>query len=210
VVITGEGRAFSAGNDLHQPDPSAETTIQLIAEAQQIAYGMTDLAKPIVAAIKGAAIGAGLAVALMSDISVAAEDALLSDRLTRVGVASGEHAMLIWPILSGMARAKHNLLLGEQISGLEAERIGLVTKALPVAEVLDEAIAIAQRLATGSQQAIRATKRSMNHWIKQRSANFELSGSLEVLCFNGPDVHEARAAFRSGRPPSFQQRSRRS
>jgi enoyl-CoA hydratase len=203
VVIGGEGRAFSAGNDLKQPDPSPEKTIELIAEAQQTAQGMMRLDKPVVAAIKGPAIGAGLAVALMADITVAAEDAILSDRLTRVGVASGEHSVLVWPLLCSMAKAKYYLLLGEQIGGLEAARIGLVTKALPAAEVMEEALAMAQRLAGGSQQAIRWTKRSMNHWIMQRSSGFELSGALEALCFQGPDVQEARAAFRARRPPQF-------
>lgn len=203
VVITGEGRDFSAGNDLKQPDPSFDKSIEIMEEARQIVYGMMDLDKPIVAAINGPAVGAGLAVALMSDITVAAEDAMLNDGLTRVGVVAGEHATLIWPLLCGMAKAKYYLMLCEHIDGREAERIGLVTKALPTAQVLDEALAIAQRLAAGSQQAIQWTKRSLNHWMKQAAPVFELSSALEMLGFSGPDVFEARAAFREGRPPQF-------
>jgi enoyl-CoA hydratase len=203
VVVTGEGRGFSAGNDLKQPDPSFEKTMEIMEEARQIVYGMLNLDKPIVAAINGAAVGAGLAVALMSDITVAAEDAILNDGHTRVGVAAGDHAAIIWPLLCGMAKAKYYLMLCEHIDGREAERIGLVSKALPTAEVLDEALAIAQRLAMGSQQAIQWTKRSLNHWMKQAAPIFELSGALEMLGFNGADVHEARTAFRDGRTPQF-------
>lgn len=203
VVVTGAGRGFSAGNDLKQPDPPTETVLRIMKEAREIVYGMVNLDQPIIAAINGAAVGAGLAVALTADITVAAEDAKLIDGHTKVGVVAGDHAALSWPILCGMAKAKYYLLTSDVILGSEAERIGLVTMAVPREEVLAKSIEIATRLAKGSQQAISWTKRALNHWLLQAGPVFELSGALEMLGFNGPDADEARTAFKEGREPDF-------
>lgn len=203
VVLTGAGRAFSAGNDLKQPDPSPDMVTKIMTDAMDIVYGMVNLEKPIVAAINGAAVGAGLAVALMSDITVAAEDAKLIDGHVRVGVVAGDHACLIWPLLCGMAKAKYYLLTNETLLGTEAERIGLVTMAVPGDEVLSRALAIAEKLASGPQQAIGWTKRALNHWLRQAGPIFEVSVALEMMGFFGADVAEARTAFQSGREAVF-------
>ncbi len=203
VVITGAGRGFSAGNDLKQPDPPEETVFRVMREAKEIIYGMVNLEQPIVAAINGAAVGAGLALALTADITIAAADAKLIDGHTKVGVAAGDHAVLSWPLLCGMAKAKYYLLTSDAILGSEAERIGLVTMALPAEQVLPKALEVATRLARGSQQAIAWTKRALNHWLLQAGPAFELSGALEMLGFNGADANEARAAFKEKREPDF-------
>lgn len=203
VVITGAGRGFSAGNDLKQPDPDAAQVERTMKEAADLVYGMLNLSKPIVSAINGPAVGAGLAVALTADISVAAVDARLIDGHTMVGVVAGDHACLIWPLLCSMAKAKYYLLTCDTILGVEAERIGLVTMAVPGDEVMPKAMEIATRLAEGSQQAISWTKRALNQWYLQSGAIFELSVALEMLGFRGPDADEARTAFREKRPPSF-------
>jgi enoyl-CoA hydratase len=204
VVVTGAGRAFSAGNDLKQGEPDRRQRLQTMEEASEIVFGMAGLKKPIISAIHGPAVGAGLAVALMADISVAAEDAKLIDGHTRVGVAAGDHAALIWPLLCGMAKAKYYLMTNEPLSGAEAERIGLVTKAVPPGQDLEEALHIAAQLARGAQEAIGWTKHSLNQWLHQAGPIFEHSKALELLnMLTGGDVHEARAAFREGRQPAF-------
>ena len=124
--------------------------------------------KPVVSAINGVAVGAGLAVALMADISIMGESARVSDGHARLGVAAGDHAALLWPLLCGMAKAKYYLLTADFIDGPEAERIGLVTKC-----VADDRGRYPRRwpwprrLAAGSATAVQWTRRVMNHWLRQ-------------------------------------------
>jgi enoyl-CoA hydratase len=142
-------------------------------------------------------------VALLADISICAEDALLGDGHVKLGVAAGDHAAIIWPFLAGIAKARYYLLTGEMLSGAEAERIGLVSKALPRDKVLEEALRIAETLATGSQLAICWTRRALNNWLKTAGPIFDQSAAYEMLCFMGPDVVEGATALREKRPPRF-------
>jgi enoyl-CoA hydratase len=172
-------------------------------DANAVVEEMLASVKPIVSAINGVAVGAGLAVALMADVSVIAESARLSDGHARLGVAAGDHAALIWPLLCGMAKAKYYLMTAEFIDGREAERIGLVTRCVPDGEVLDEALAIAGRLASGSRTAVQWTKRVLNQWMRSASPAFGESLALEMIGFLGPDAKEGVAAIRDRRPPLF-------
>jgi enoyl-CoA hydratase len=207
VVVTGAGdRAFSAGGDLSMVEEMANSqkaTMRVMKEASDIVYNMLACDKPIISAINGAAVGAGLAVALLADVSVMAEDAKLTDGHARLGVSAGDHAAIIWPLLCGMAKAKYYLMTAEFIDGKEAERIGLVTFCAPRAEVLAKSLAIAAKLARGSQAAIRATKKSLNNWMRQAGPIFDNSLALEMLCFLGDDVKEGLAALRGKRAPDF-------
>ena len=206
AVITGAGRAFSAGGDLawieRQVGDYAQT-MAVMQEAGDLVRTMVECDKPIVSAINGVAVGAGLAAALMADISVMATDARFTDGHMRLGVAAGDHAAIIWPLLCGLAKAKYYLLTSDFIDGAEAERIGLVSKAVPADQVLPTALAIADRLATGPQDAVRFTKRALNHWVRQALPAFEHSLALEMLTFLSPDAAEGVAALRDKRPPSF-------
>jgi enoyl-CoA hydratase len=203
AVVTGAGRAFCSGNDLNNPDPDVEMVREIMDDAVSIVRGMIECNKPIISAINGVAVGAGLAVALMADISIAAEDAKLIDGHTKVGVVAGDHACIIWPLLCGMAKAKYYLWDVAPLDGREAERIGIVTKALPTEKVLPEALRIAGALAQMSQPAICGTKRALNGWLRQAMPMFEHAAALEMVDFFGADVHEARAAFRQKRPAKF-------
>jgi enoyl-CoA hydratase len=206
VVVTGAGRAFSAGGDLdwvaEQVGDYAQT-IRVMKEAGDIVRTMIDCDTPIVSAINGVAVGAGLAVALLADISVIDEDTRLSDGHIRLGVAGGDHAVAIWPLLCGMAKAKYYLLTADFLDGREAERIGLVSRAVPAADVMPTAIGIAERLAAGPVDATRMTKRALNHWLRQALPNFEASLAYEMLNFLGPDAAEGLAALQDKRPPRF-------
>jgi enoyl-CoA hydratase len=168
-----------------------------------LVYNMVNCAKPIVSAINGVAVGAGTVVGLLADISVCARDARIGDGHVRLGVAAGDHAAIIWPLLVGMAKARYYLMTGEMVTGQEAERIGLVSKALPRDEVLDEALRIADGLAAGAQTAIRWTKRALNNWLRTAGPIFDQSAAYEMLGFLGPDVVEGAAALREKRPPAF-------
>jgi len=206
TVVTGAGRAFSAGGDLDMIERMTtdhEAVVEQWNDAGAIVEAMLSSVKPVVAAINGVAVGAGLAVALLADVSVIGESARLSDGHTRLGVAAGDHAALLWPLLCGMAKAKYYLLTAEFVSGPEAERIGLVTRCVPDAEVLDEALAIAGRLAQGSRTAVQWTKRVLNRWLAQAAPAFGESLALEMLGFLGPDAKEGLAAVRERRPPAF-------
>jgi enoyl-CoA hydratase len=102
-----------------------------------------------------------------------------------------------------MAKARYYLLTGEMLDGVEAERIGLVSKALPRDRVLPEALAIAAGLGQGPQQAIRWTKRALNNWLRTAGPVFDQSAAYEMLGFLGPDLREGVAALREKRPPRF-------
>jgi enoyl-CoA hydratase len=206
VVVTGAGKAFSAGGDLAMVEQMAgdhERVARMLTEMSDLVYNVINCEKPVVSAINGVAVGAGLVVALLADISVCAEDARLGDGHVRLGVAAGDHAAIVWPLLCGMAKARYYLLTGEMVTGAEAERIGLVTKALPRDEVLSEALRIAAGLASGSQLAIQWTKRALNSWLRAAGPIFDQSAAYEMLTFMGPDVREGAAAIRQKRPPRF-------
>jgi enoyl-CoA hydratase len=206
VVVTGEGSAFSAGGDLDwiaQQVGDHAQTMRVMREAGDIVRTMIDCDTPIISAINGVAVGAGLAVALLADISIIDEAARFTDGHLRLGVAAGDHAVAIWPLLCGMAKAKYYLLTSDFVDGREAERIGLVSKAVPADEVLPEAMRIAQRLARGPQDATRYTKRALNHWLRQALPNFEASLAYEMLNFLGADAAEGMAALREKRPAVF-------
>jgi enoyl-CoA hydratase len=206
VVVTGAGKAFSAGGDLamvqRQIGDYGRVT-SMLSEMSELVYNMVNCPQPIVSAINGVAVGAGLVVALLADISICAEDARLGDGHVRLGVAAGDHAAIIWPLLCGMARARYYLLTGEMVAGAEAERIGLVSKALPREQVLEESLRVAQGLATGPQLAIRLTKRALNGWLRTAGPIFDQSAAYEMLTFMGEDVKEGAAALVEKRPPVF-------
>jgi len=206
TVVTGAGRAFSAGGDLDMIEEMTRDYDALLAQwrdARAIVERMLAADKPVVSAVNGVAVGAGLAVALMADISVVGESTRLSDGHVRLGVAAGDHAALIWPLLCGMAKAKYYLLTADFVGGPEAERIGLVSRCVPDDRVLPEALEVAGRLARGSATAVQWTRRVMNQWLRQTSPVFGESVALEMLGFMGPDAREGLAAVRERREPNF-------
>jgi len=207
VVITGAGTAFSAGGDfdlIQESIGNAKVIAGTMEEARDIVHNMINLDKPVISAINGVAVGAGLAVALLADISIASDKARFTDGHVRLGVAAGDHAAVIWPMLIGMAKAKYYLMTCEFLDGTEAERIGLVSQVVPHDELMDKAMDVARRLAIGCQQALRYTKRSLNQWLRQAEHTaFDYSLSLEMLGFFGEDVQEGLDSVRERRDPKF-------
>jgi enoyl-CoA hydratase len=182
---------------------NAEAAARTMREASDLVYNLINLDKPVISAINGTAVGAGLVVALLSDISIMAETARLTDGHTRLGVVAGDHAAIIWPLLCGMAKAKYYLLTSDFLDGKEAERIGLVSVCAPPDQVLPKAWEVAEKLAAGSQSSLRWTKRALNNWLRQAGPIFDQSLALEMLTFMGADVREGVRAIREKRPPSF-------
>lgn len=206
AVVTGAGRAFSAGGDLQMVENAYrnyEEVLRILDEARDLVYNMLHCSKPIVSAINGAAVGAGLVVALLADVSIAAENARLADGHVRMGVAAGDHAAIIWPLLVGMAKAKYYLMSSDFMSGKEAERLGLVSLCVPDGELLAKAQAVASDLATGPRHAIRFTKRALNQWLLQAGPIFDHSLALEMLGFFGEDMMEGVEGLRQKKRPSF-------
>jgi len=209
VVLTGAGKAFSAGGDLDLLDDMItdfDTRIRVWKEARDMVYNLINCNKPVVSAINGAAVGAGLALAVLADISIAGASARLIDGHTKLGVAAGDHAAIIWPLLCGMAKAKYHLLLCETLTGAQAERIGLVSLAVPDEELQDRALEIAVRLAEGAPNAIVWTKYALNNWLRSAGPIFDASLGMEFLGFSGHEAPEGAAALREKRAPRFPQR----
>src|SRR5207247_1333010 len=171
-----------------------------VREASDIVYNMINLDKPVISAINGVAVGAGLVVAMMADISIMSETARFTDGHTKLGVVAGDHAAILWPLLCGMAKAKYYLLTSDFIDGREAERIGLVSLCVPADQVLPKALEVGDRLARGAQQAIRWTKRSLNNWLRQAGPIFDQSIAPEMRTFMDEDVREGLAAIAEQRP----------
>ena len=207
AVVTGAGTAFSAGGDfemIEQAIGNPEVVASNMQEAGDIVHNMINLDKPVVSAINGVAVGAGLAVALLADISIASERARFTDGHIRLGVAAGDHAAVIWPLLMSMAKAKYYLLTCDFLDGKEAERIGLVSMVVPPDELMPKAMAVARKLAEGPQPAIRFTKRALNQWLRMGAHTaFEYSLAVEMLGFMGNDVQEGLAAVKEKRQPNF-------
>ncbi|MCH9045958.1 MAG: enoyl-CoA hydratase/isomerase family protein [SAR324 cluster bacterium] len=206
AVITGAGRAFSAGGDLEMVDKQTknfQAVARSLREAGDVVYNLINLDKPVISAINGVAVGAGLAVALMADVSIMAEDARFTDGHIRLGVGAGDHAAIIWPLLCGMAKAKYYLLTSDFIDGKEAERIGLVSLCTTREQLMPKAMEVATKLATGPQMAIRWTKRALNNWIRMAGPIFDNSLALEMLSFFDDDVVEGVRAIREKRAPVF-------
>ena len=206
AIIAGAGKAFSAGGSfelLEGLTTDYAVRVTTMREARDLVNNVINCAKPIVSAIHGPAVGAGLVAALLADISIAARSARIIDGHTRLGVAAGDHAAICWPLLCGMAKAKYYLLTCETLTGDEAERIGLVSRCVDDDAVQATALEVAVGLASMAQGAIRATKHTLNHWYRQAGPIFDASLGYEFLGFGGPDASEGLASHREKRPPRF-------
>ncbi len=206
VLLRAEGRAFSAGGDFEMISEimtDMATHRRVLKEARELVRNIIECSKPIVSAINGPAVGAGLAAALMADIPVAARSARIIDGHTTIGVTAGDHAAVIWPLLIGMAKSKFYLMTNEPLDGTEAERIGLVAKAVEDEDLGHYTESLASRLAAGSAEALQWTKHTLNHWLRMAYPIFDASVAYEFLGFHGVDAAEGLTAMREKRQPEF-------
>jgi enoyl-CoA hydratase len=197
VILTGAGDAFCVGGNFDMVQEMVDdfnVRMKNLREARDVVYNMINCTKPIISAVRGPAVGGGL---------VCAKTAKLIDGHTRIGLACGDHAAIIWPILCGMARAKYHLMMCTTITGEEAERIGLVSLAVDDAELDAKALQVATQLAEGPPTAIRLTKYTMNHWLRMAGPIFDASLAFEFHAFTGPELKEGIAAVKERRKPVF-------
>lgn len=206
VILTGAGRAFSAGGDVNLmkallEDPSLRPPM---SEPRDLIYNIINLRKPIIAAVNGDAVGLGATIALHCDIIIAAEDARIGDPHVRVSLAAGDGGCIIWPLLIGMCKAKQYLMTGDLIKAPEAERLGLINKAVPKEKLMDEAWKMAKRFADGPIQAIVWTKMILNKILQSR-ADLLIDASIgyEYHSMYLPDHAEAVHAFLEKKAPKF-------
>lgn len=211
ILLTGAGKFFSVGGDV-----TAMTTRpggDVLREGQErdgsgtrrLLTRLLDVDKPIITAINGDAIGLAATIALMTDITVAAETARIADtHVSRVGLVAGDGGAVIWPLLVGISRAKEFLMRGTLLTGSAAAEIGLVNHAVPAEQTLPYAREIARELADGPRWAIRWTKASVNQLLKERlNAVLPASAALEMVSSQTDDHHEAARAFAEKRKPHY-------
>ena len=206
AILTGAGDTFSAGGDFDMIQgivDDFEVRVRSMREARDIVMNIIDCQTPVVSAMRGVAVGAGLVCGLLADVSIATPDARIIDGHPRLGVAAGDHAAIIWPLLCGMAKAKYYLLTCDPLSGQEAERIGLISLCVPDDELDARALAVATKLANGAPRAIAWTKHALNHWLRSAGPAFDASLALEFLGFTGPEAAEGLASHREKRKPKF-------
>ena len=206
VLIEGAGKGFSSGGSfelLESMTSGFENRMRVLKEARDLVNNIIACSKPIVSAVHGPAVGAGLVAAMLADVSVVGRTARIIDGHTRLGVAAGDHAAICWPLLCGMAKAKYYLLTCETLTGEEAERIGLVSLCVDDDQVHARAMEVAVKLAGMSQTALQWTKQTLNHWYRMAVPAFDASLAYEFMGFGGPDVLEGIAATREKRPAVF-------
>lgn len=206
IVLTGEGDAFCAGGDIAwmQSTSGPGGGGPGAMEGKRIVFSLLDLEKPIIARVKGPAIGLGATIALFCDVIFAGESARFADPHVRVGVVAGDGGAVIWPQLIGFARAKEYLMTGDAILASDAQRMGLINHCVPDGD-LDAAVdAFADKLARGATKAIKYSKVSVNIALKQLAHTImDTSIAYEMLTFQTQDHREAVDAFLAKRKPNF-------
>lgn len=202
VVLTGAGKAFSAGGDLHLLDrmvKDRELRAAVMAEAAEIVRGMTAVRVPIVAAVNGPAVGLGCSLAAMSDLVVVEEQAYFADPHAALGLVAADGGAVMWPLLVGLQRAKEYILLGERIPAEEALRIGLANRVVPRGQSLATAVELATRLAGLPPQAVAGSKALLNSAVHRAVASLLDAGmEQETASFDEPAFQANLARMLSG------------
>jgi len=189
MVLTGAGAAFSGGGDVatirSMQDPSVRAAV--LGAHTELFWEMTRLPFPSVAAVNGAAVGAGVTIALLCDLVVMAEDAFFSDPRVALGLLDGAGGLLLWPLLTSLSAAREHLLLGDRVSAAEAHRLGLANRVTAKPDVLAEAMSLAHRLAELPAAAVRETRRLLNLQVEQAAVMLEECSRAESNLFDTPE-----------------------
>ncbi|HEJ83027.1 MAG TPA: enoyl-CoA hydratase/isomerase family protein [Desulfobacteraceae bacterium] len=207
VVITGSGKAFCTGVDLtfaREELDSFRSELDFLSLGKRLLRRMEDLAKPLIAAVNGLALAGGFEMILAVDMVIAAEEAMIGDQHMRVGMFGAGGTPFRLPILIGLRKAKELILTGRWISAKEAERIGLVNRAVPAGELEQAVDEMVAELADKSPTAMRITKSYMNRTaLSHAEANLEMAILSSLANTASEDHKEAMRAFREKRKPKF-------
>ncbi|HSH21556.1 MAG TPA: enoyl-CoA hydratase-related protein [Candidatus Caenarcaniphilales bacterium] len=206
LILTGAGRAFSAGQDLkeRQAPGAADLGTELRARYNPIVLAMRMLEKPIIGAVNGVAAGAGASVAFACDIVLAADSASFLEAFGRVGLVPDTGATWFLPRLIGYARAAEMVFSAEPVDAVTAERIGLVNRVVPADQLIEEARAMAAKLAAASPLALALAKRALNRALESGLEDtLEYEAQLQSIAGRSKDHAEGVAAFVEKRRPHF-------
>jgi enoyl-CoA hydratase len=207
VIITGAGGYFCGGGDLNwvlRQHKDLVVSSHAGRSGRRIQNSLLDLEKPIIAKVRGPAIGLGCSLALYCDFVYATPEATFSDPHVKVGLVAGDGGAVLWPQLIGYARARRYLLTGDPISGDEAAEIGLITEAVPDAELDGVVDQMASRLLSGAKYAIKWTKTSINAGLKLTAqAVLDRAAAVENLTQMTDDNRIALEAFLAKESPKF-------
>lgn len=212
IILTGAGPSFSSGGNvktmgrhygLNDPLP-AKTRQNYRWGIQRIPLMMEQMETPIVAAINGHAIGAGLDLALLCDVRIAASSAQFAESFVKLGIIPGDGGAWLLPRIVGFARASELALTGEMIDAVEAERIGLISRHVPAEELADKALEIAQKIAAHPAHALRMTRKLLREAQRMTlGQTLELSAAYQALAHSCEDHAEAVDAFLEKRAPNY-------
>jgi enoyl-CoA hydratase len=194
MVLTGDGTAFSAGGDIQTIREMAadrEVRDAILDAHQELFWAMTRLPFASVAAVNGAAVGAGVTIALLCDLVVMAQDAFLSDPRVALGLLDGAGGIVLWPLLTGLSSAKEHLLLGDRVPSAEAHRLGLANHVVPTQETVPTALDLGRRLAALPQRVVWEARRLLNSHIERAAPLLSECARAESECFETDDHRAA-------------------
>ncbi len=211
VVITGTGRAFCSGGDVHDIigelfKRDIEGLLEFTRMTCELVHNIRAVPQPVVASLNGTTAGAGACIALSSDIRIASEEAKIAFLFVKVGLSGADMgAAFLLPRVVGLSKATELLYTGEFISAVEAERIGLYNRVVPVDKLATVTREFAEQLAQGPAFALAKTKEMLNReFLGSFDAALEAEALAQAICMQHPDYREAYEAFVAKRKPKFQ------
>lgn len=211
VLITGAGRAFSSGADLKDisggettPDGRPDVYRTLTERYHPIMVAIREMPKPVVASVRGPAVGIGCSLALCCDLILAAESAYFLLAFVNIGLVPDGGSSLFVPTRVGMARATEMAMLGERLPAERALQWGLINRVMPDEQLAEESATLAARLAAGPTRSYAGTKRQLNNWLYARmEEQLELEARIQQEMAGSDDFVEGAIAFAQKRPPRF-------
>ena len=205
VVISGEGKHFCTGGDIRTMEGLTPTSARdRLKTGHKLVKVIVEMEKPIIAAVHGAAAGAGASVALACDIIIAAEGARFISPFVKIGLTPDWGQYYFLPFRVGITKAKELMLTGDPIMADEAERIGLINRVVPADRLMDEAMAMGEKLADGPPQAQAMIKAALNRWPAPLETFLEIEATVQAVALCSEDFQEGRTAFLEKRKPNFE------